>query len=243
MTLLFHASDLHFGREDSVALAWFMAQAEREKPDAIVITGDLTMRARHSEFQAACRWLESLPSPVSVEVGNHDLPYFDPLARLFRPYKRYDRLEKLIERPLAVPHVSIVPLRTTARAQWRFNWSKGIVSDDRLRESLDVLATTQTPHRLIACHHPLIEAGTSGTAATRGGRKALRALAAQGATAILSGHVHDPFDHIEMIDGRPIRLIGAGTLSERLRDTRPGYNAIRIDPDTHAMTVEPVALS
>ena len=136
-----------------------------------------------------------------------------------------------------------MPLRTTARAQWRLNWSKGIVTRDRLADTLGVLSGAQTPHRFVACHHPLIEAGTSGTAATRGGRRALRALAAQGATAVLSGHVHDPFDHVEMIDGRPIRLIGAGTLSERLRDTRPGYNAIRIIPETHAMTVEQVALS
>ncbi|RVT43172.1 metallophosphoesterase family protein [Sphingobium algorifonticola] len=243
MTLLFHASDLHFGREDGAALAWFVSEAERARPDAIVITGDLTMRARHSEFRAACRWLERLPAPVSVEVGNHDLPYFDLLARFFRPYKRYDQLERMIERPLALRHVSIVPLRTTARAQWRLNWSKGIVTADRLAETLDVLAGAQTPHRLIACHHPLIEAGTSGTAATRGGRRALRALATRGATAVLSGHVHDPFDHVEMIDGRAIRLIGAGTLSERLRDSRPGYNAIHIDPVTQAMTVDPVTLS
>lgn len=243
MTLLFHASDLHFGREDRDALDWFVAEATDAKPDAIVITGDLTMRARSAEFAAAHRWLEALPAPVSVEVGNHDLPYFDVFARFFRPYRRYDALERLIERPLALPHVTIVPLRTTARAQWRFNWSKGIVTGDRLDDTLELLGEADTHHRLIACHHPLIEAGTSGTASTRGGRAALRALAAQGATAVLSGHVHDPFDRTEQIDGQSIRLIGAGTLSERLRDTRPSYNAIHISPTDHIMDVRHVHMA
>ena len=53
MTLLFHASDLHFGAEDSAALAWFAQAVTDEQPDAVIITGDLTMRARSAEFAAA----------------------------------------------------------------------------------------------------------------------------------------------------------------------------------------------
>ena len=61
------------------------------------------------------------------------------------------------------------------------------------------------------------------------GREALRALAEAGAHAVLSGHVHDPFDIEHVIAGRTIRKIGAGTLSERLRSTRPSFNELRIE--------------
>src|SRR3546814_4621833 len=75
MTRLFHISDLHFGLEDRAALGWFADCVRRERPDAVLITGDLTMRARSREFAAACDWIGALDVPVTVEVGNHDLPY------------------------------------------------------------------------------------------------------------------------------------------------------------------------
>lgn len=84
-------------------------------------------------------------------------------------------------------------------------------------------------HRvLVACHHPLIEAGTRGTSRTRGGRRALAALAAAGADAVLTGHVHDPFDVAHASGGGDVRLIGAGTLSERVRESPPSFNEVRI---------------
>ena len=72
MTRIFHLSDIHFGLEDTHALAWVVECVARERPDAVAITGDLTMRARHREFAAACRWISALDVPVTVEVGNHD---------------------------------------------------------------------------------------------------------------------------------------------------------------------------
>jgi hypothetical protein len=54
----------------------------------------------------------------------------------------------------------------------------------------------------------------------------LAALAAAGAQAVLSGHVHDAFDLMVETGSGPIRLIGAGTLSQRLRATRPSYNRL-----------------
>ena len=50
---LFHVSDVHFGAEDRAAIAWFAACVADEKPEAVVMTGDLTMRAKPEEFRAA----------------------------------------------------------------------------------------------------------------------------------------------------------------------------------------------
>ena len=230
MTRLFHVSDIHFGAEDSSALEWFGRVVEAEQPDAVVVTGDLTMRARAREFSAAAKWLESLARPVTVEVGNHDLPYFDLWARFVTPYRRYQTLERMIERPLDIKGVSIVPLKTTARFQWRLNWSKGHVGTRSLQETLALVEAAPTGDlKFVACHHPLVEAGTRMRSQTRGGRRALEALASAGAHAVLTGHVHDPFDVEHEVGGRTVRLIGAGTLSERIRVHPPSFNEIRID--------------
>lgn len=229
MIRLFHVSDIHFGAQDDAALDWFASLVHAEQPDAVIMTGDLTMRARRHEFEAAAKWLEALNRPVTVEVGNHDLPYFNLWARFVTPYKRYKALERMIERPLEIKGVSVVPLKTTARFQARFNWSKGYVSGRALRKTLtEVAAVPKGNLILIAAHHPLIEAGTRSSAKTRRGAEALAALSDAGAHAVLTGHVHDPFEVEQPTANGTIRLIGAGTLSERVRDTRPSFNEIRV---------------
>jgi 3',5'-cyclic AMP phosphodiesterase CpdA len=232
MIRLFHVSDLHFGREDKAALAWFKRAVEEERPDAVICTGDLTQRAKREEFAAATAYLEGMPVPVTVEPGNHDLPYFNPIERFFRPYRRYGRLEKLIERPLDIKNVVVVPLKTTARAQLRHNWSWGVVGRGALARTLALLNAVAPGHvKLIACHHPLVDKqGLLSSGKTIRGREALEALAKAGADAVLSGHVHDPFVMELEVGGRKVRKIGAGTLSERVRDSAASFNEIRISP-------------
>lgn len=230
MIRLFHVSDVHFGREDKAAVAWFDALVAAEQPDAVIMTGDLTMRARSSEFAAGLAWLQSLGRPVTLEVGNHDLPYWNFLDRIFSPYRRYDAIERMIEKPLDLPGVTIVPLVTTRRAQWRLNWSKGYVSRNALQKTLDLIADAPKDRLIfIAAHHPLIEPHTKASAQTHRGGEAIAALAAAGADAVLTGHVHDAFDIAHQVAGTTIRMIGAGTLSERTRADPPSFNEIRID--------------
>lgn len=226
---LFHISDLHFGLEDREALAWFRECVRREQPDAVLITGDLTMRARSREFAAACDWIMALDLPVTVEVGNHDLPYFNPVARFLHPYRRIRRIEALVERELDFRNLAVVPLKTTARAQWRLDWSKGWVTRKALARTLAAIdALPRGTQVLVTAHHPLVEAGTKGRALTRGGAAALAALADRGVAAVLTGHVHDAFDLIADTPVGPIRMIGAGTLSRRIRSTPPSFNELRI---------------
>ncbi|UVO50273.1 metallophosphoesterase [Sphingomonas sp. SUN019] len=228
---LFHVSDVHFGAEDPAAIAWFADLVAKERPDAVIMTGDLTMRARAHEFDAGGKWLRALKVPVTIEVGNHDIPYYwDPLRRFLSPYKRYGAAERMIEQPLDLPGVSIIPLKTTARAQWRWNWSKGKVSPKALQRALDLIADAPKDNLIfVAGHHPLIDGGAKGTAKTKNGDEALAALADAGAHAILSGHVHDPFDIAITRTGWTVRLIGAGTLSKRIRHSPPAFNEIRVD--------------
>lgn len=75
----------------------------------------------------------------------------------------------------------------------------------------------------------MIVARSAATSKTRRGQPALAALAQVGAHAVLTGHVHDPFDIEQQVAGRIVRLIGAGTLSERVRTHRPSFNEITVE--------------
>ncbi len=225
---LFHVSDLHFGAEDRAALDWFAAAVASERPDGVICTGDLTMRGTAREFAAAGAWLRALPVPLAVEPGNHDLPYYWEMpARLRHPFARYHAMVATLPAADADPRLTLVSLRTVVPAQWRLDWSKGSVQPGALAAAIAQLADAPPATlRLVLCHQPLVDADTHGKGSTRGGKAALAALASAGADAVLSGHVHDPFDLTIPAGGRSMRIIGAGTLSERLRATRPSYNRL-----------------
>lgn len=227
---VFHVSDLHFGCADEEALAWFAGAVAAERPDAVAVTGDLTMRARREEFEAAARWLETLRVPLTIEPGNHDLPW-NPWPRLLYPYRRFQRVQRHLEQPLDLPGLHIVPLKTTARVQLRRNWSWGVVGRRSLTAALEMLKRkTRDGIAIVAAHHPLVDrADIRSRGRTLGGADALAQLAEAGADAVLSGHVHDPFDAVIEAGGRTIRVIGAGTLSHRTRASRPSFNMLTID--------------
>lgn len=226
MSRLLHISDLHFGAEDRDALAWFAAEADRMQPDAIVVTGDLTQRAKHREFDAARDYLARLPAPIIVEEGNHDLPYFDLIERFTRPYARIDRVKRAVETRVELDDCVFVSLKTTARAQWRLNWSHGHVDEKSIsRAEAALREVPEEKLAIVAAHHPLVErAGFESKGKTRGGKDAMQRIAVAGCDVILTGHVHTPFD----LEQLGVRMIGAGTLSERLREHPPSYNEILI---------------
>ena len=229
---LFHVSDPHFGAEDVDALAAFARAVAVERPDAILCTGDITMRGTPREFAAAARWFAALEAPVAIEPGNHDMPYYwEMVTRLRRPFARFAAFRQAAATPVALPGLTLLSLPTVVPAQWRLNWSKGYVTRDVLASALDTARDAAPGLRLALTHHPLIDADTEGQlsekgGSTRGGKAALAALAAEGVDAVLSGHVHDGFDLTLNAGGHPIRLIGAGTISTRLRATPPGYNRL-----------------
>jgi 3',5'-cyclic AMP phosphodiesterase CpdA len=237
-SLLFHLSDIHFGLEDNRALDWVKQEIADKRPHAIAITGDLTMRARQHEFDAACTWIRSLDAPVTVEVGNHDLPYFNLFQRFFDPYKRIRAIADRVEVEIDLPGLAIVPLKTAVRWQPRPNWSKGWVTEAALERCLGTLdALPEGTRALVTAHHPLREVGTLGTALTRHGQKAMTELAKRNVLAVLSGHVHDAFDLTQQTVQGPVRMIGAGTLSRRLRSTPPSFNELRWDGEQLAVCV------
>ena len=86
-----HLSDLHFGRVDPAILPALLRAVLVAAPDLVVVSGDITQRARVAEFKAAARFLETLPAPLLAVPGNHDVPLYNVLRRWLSPLDRYRR--------------------------------------------------------------------------------------------------------------------------------------------------------
>lgn len=229
-TRLFHISDVHFGAENRAALAAIERAVEAERPDALVCTGDLTQRATHAQFAAAARWFGRFDIPVWLEPGNHDLPYFNLWERFADPYRRYNALHRAVAQArFETEDLVLVPLRTTVRAQARWPWSDGVVTRKALETTLTALAAHREDARaiIVTAHHPLHGPHENGPSATIGGNEAFALLADHGMDAIMTGHVHTPFNQDRRGGVRSARVIGAGTLSTRLRHgAPPSYNVV-----------------
>lgn len=228
-TRLFHISDVHFGVENRAALDAVARAVAAEHPDAVVCTGDLTQRAKHAEYAAAKDWLAALGVPVVLQPGNHDMPYYNPWERFTDPFRRYRRLNAAVGSSFESPDVILVPLLTTVPAQWRFPWSDGVVKRSELATTVAALEDLKGDprHKLVIAHHPLLGPDDVRANPTIGGDDAFAVLAAAGADAALSGHIHVPLDEVRERGGHAMRMIGAGTLSTRLRHgAPPSYRVI-----------------
>ena len=84
MRTVAHLSDPHFGRIERATVQALIATVTEARPDVVVISGDLTQRAKEREFQEARQFLDALPSPQIVVPGNHDVPLYNVLARVLK---------------------------------------------------------------------------------------------------------------------------------------------------------------
>src|ERR687889_1424872 len=89
MHRIIHLSDVHFGRTDPVVVAAVLALVRRMEPHLVVVSGDLTQRARAWQFREAREFLDALPRPQIVVPGNHDVPLYNVFARFFQPLDNY----------------------------------------------------------------------------------------------------------------------------------------------------------
>ena len=74
--MLLHLSDLHFGTENVACMLAVQQLCESMRPEAVVVSGDLTQRARYAQFYACKHFLDSLNLPYLVVPGNHDIPLY-----------------------------------------------------------------------------------------------------------------------------------------------------------------------
>src|SRR5688572_19281743 len=91
MRKIAHISDVHFGREDRIVVERLIEKICELQPDAVVVSGDLTQRARRSQFERARAMLDRMPVPQIVVPGNHDVPLYNVLERFINPFDNYKK--------------------------------------------------------------------------------------------------------------------------------------------------------
>jgi hypothetical protein len=137
MSVLLQISDTHFGTEQPQVVEALVALAAQQRPEVVVLSGDITQRARPAQFRAAKAFVDRLGAPVLAIPGNHDIALFDLWARLTRPYARYAKVFGADLEPVhSSPDLLVVGVNTTRK--WRHkNGEVSTAQIDRVAKLLD----------------------------------------------------------------------------------------------------------
>jgi 3',5'-cyclic AMP phosphodiesterase CpdA len=240
MKTIVHISDLHFGKDKEKIVEALSASIERQKPDLIAVSGDLTQRAFASQFKSAMHFLNSYDCPKVIVPGNHDIPVFNIYERLTDPFKRFCHLVCYEDYPcheddeIAVLGVNSVENKT---------WKSGRLINaqiDRIEQLFNQIDDRLL--KILVIHHNLIffpfeKSEKKVLSSTR----ILNRLITSSVDVILLGH-----DHRSLVVGLPQSrtrppkaiLVKAGTaVSTRTRGEVNSYNILILDGGEFKVTV------
>lgn len=236
MTVLLHLSDTHFGTEQPEVVEALVRLAVRLRPQLVVLSGDITQRARAAQFRAARRFVDRLDAPATLAIpGNHDIPLFNLAARLWAPYANYRRAFGTRLEPVHDADGLLVVCVNTTRAHRHKDGEVDAMQVRRVAERLRRARPEQL--RIVVTHQPVhVTRPEDASNLLHGREDALRAWAEAGADLVLGGHIHLPY--VQSLAGtlpgvsRAPWCVQAGTaVSRRVRDGVPNsVNVIRHDP-------------
>ncbi|HKO50610.1 MAG TPA: metallophosphoesterase [Polyangiaceae bacterium] len=221
MSLLLHISDTHFGTERPHVVAALQELVRQRGPSLVVLSGDITQRARRYQFDAACAFLQGLSLPLLAIPGNHDIPLFNLVARGFAPYANYTRVfGRDLEPEHESPSLLILCLNTTRPSRH----TDGEISGAQIeRVATRLRAASPEQLRVVVTHQPVHVIRPSDVQnLVHGHQAAVRAWSAAGADLVLGGHIHLPYVR-PLSDAFPdlpreLWAVQAGTaVSERVR--------------------------
>ena len=247
--MILHITDTHFGAERPEVVRGLIELAREQRPSLVVLSGDITQRARRAQFDAARAFVDELCAACGIDAqrdvliipGNHDIPLFNLPLRLLDPYGPYvrafgTRLEPLIRRP----DVWMIGVNTTR--PWRHK--HGELSSAQIeRVAARLRAAPAGALRVVVTHQPLMVVEREDRRdLVRGHAAAIRAWAGAGADLFLSGHTHQSFVAPVLGAKRRAWVVQTGTaVSSRVREHVP--NSVHLiewagDASRHGWTVE-----
>ncbi len=233
MRTLVHLSDLHFGKVDESLLAPLRELIHRLAPDLVVVSGDLTQRAKSEQFEAAKQWLDTLPGPQIIVPGNHDISLYNVFRRFLQPLTRYKRYITDDLDPIYVDEEIAVLGVNTARS---LTFKDGRVNKEQLeviKQQLGGLDPKLT--RIIVTHHPFdLPATEDEDDLVDRAPMAMQAFADCGVDLLLSGHMHTSHagntSERHQINEYAALVVQAGTAtSTRGRGEVNSFNVVRVE--------------
>lgn len=223
MTTILQVSDPHFGTERPPVVDALVRLALREKPDVLLLSGDITQRARRRQFEAARVFVKRMKIATVLAVpGNHDIPLYNLWARVVHPYRGYTRcFGGQLEPSHESGDLLLLCLNTTR--PWRHK--NGEVSREQVERIAARLRAAQPQQlRIVVTHQPVhVIRASDEKNLVRGHRDAIVAWAEAGADLVLGGHIH--LAHVrplaERMPGASGWSVQAGTaVSHRVRHGR-----------------------
>jgi metallophosphoesterase superfamily enzyme len=213
-----HISDLHFGCERGDVVQNLKKCISKLAPDLVIISGDLTQRARGRQFQAARKFLNELGAPEKIQwlavPGNHDLPLFNLLSRFLTPFRGYRKhINSNLNMSWFGRGTAVYGFNTTGR----INWNRGRIKSkdaERARDFFDSVSNSM--HKVLVVHHPTVP------------------FEILDVDVVLCGHLHLSSARITKVHGRSRDLIvvAAGTaVSKRERAEPNSFNEIILKED------------
>ncbi|HET7204411.1 MAG TPA: metallophosphoesterase [Steroidobacteraceae bacterium] len=233
MTTLLQVSDPHFGTEQAPVVQALLRFAAEQRPDVLVLSGDITQRARRRQFEAARRFVDLVAAPATVAIpGNHDIPLFNLPARMLSPYGGYRRVfGDDLEPSFAAPDVLVVAVNTTRPRRHK----DGEVSSEQVaRVERRLRSALPSQLRVVVVHQPVMAVRVDDDRNLLHGRaEAVRTWVAGGADLVMGGHIHWPYACPLRTGYRDLPreawVVQAGTaVSSRVRDGVPNsVNVVR----------------
>ena len=231
MRILIHISDIHFGRVDYAVIARLREKIAELAPDLLIVSGDLTQRARSAQFIEARDFLDSLPKPQIVVPGNHDIPMHNPFARFITPLDKYKKyITEDLEPFYADEEIAVIGINT-ARS---LTVKDGNINDKQIaaiRERMCALDDKML--KAVVTHHPFdLPAGFDEDDIVNNAAHAMPLIADCGADVFLSGHLHvshvaHTANRYKLPTGKNALVIQAGTAtSTRGRGEANSFNVI-----------------
>ncbi|MDI1241163.1 MAG: metallophosphoesterase family protein [bacterium] len=231
MRRIAHISDLHFGAADELVAERLIECVTSLHPHLVIVSGDLTQRARTTQFQAAKAFLDALPQPQLVIPGNHDVPMYNVYDRFIDPLGKYERIITGDLEPFVSDDEMAVAGINTARS---LTIKGGRIGREEVRRLTDKMAEFPDKMlKIVVTHHPFdVPEGEDEDDIVGRARESLAIIAESGADVFLSGHLHK--SHIghsarryKLDNGYSALIIQAGTaISHRGRGEENSFNMI-----------------
>jgi len=235
LSVIVQISDPHFGTERPDVVDALRDAIVAMRPELVILSGDVTQRARRAQFEAARRFIDACARPTLVIPGNHDVPLLNVFARAFSPFAEYRRVfGDDLEPEFASADVLAIGVNTVRPARHK----NGEVSDvqiarvaRRLRDADDAQLRIVVTHQPV---HVIRDKDIENLLINR--EAAIAAWAVAGADLVLGGHIHLPY--VRPLNNATRRLaselwsVQAGTaLSTRIREgISNSFHVLHHDP-------------
>lgn len=236
---LVHISDLHFGAVESGRPDALRLAVGHLNPDLVVMSGDLSQRGTRAELEEGKAFLDSLPQPLLVVPGNHDIPHGHHLwARFKHPWNIYRQVvSEALEPEWRNEQVAVIGVNSVRPGGWYVDWSRGHVSRSQLRR-IELWAAGLPAHllRVMVVHHPPAAPPQGTRRHLIDKRRSLfTALNRAGIDLLMCGHFHMsyamPLALPGMFGRSAVLSVTSTATSHRLQGEPNGFHVIEVKAD------------